>query len=429
MRRLILSIAFISGALLAACAAHGSRYGFDPSAVDDSSDDDGGTNPGYLGSAPSSGPQGCVNLQCKQTTCTNDHVTSVSGTVYDPAGKTPIYNAIVYVPNSPLDPMKQGASCDQCGASVSGSPLVTALTDAAGHFTLYNVPVTSKLPVVIQVGKWRRILTVSSVNECGDTVLPATETRLPRNKAEGDIPQIALTTGGCDPLECLLRKIGIDDSEFTSPQGNGRIHVFKGTSSPDPLFGDGLQGGQLVGGSPDAQNLWSSEKTLAKYDMLLLACECDESPQEKPESALRAMFDYTAAGGRVFGSHYHYYWFEHGPDPFPQTATWDHNLDVPTGFVASIDDSFPKGKAFKDWLVNVGASVEPGKLQINDAKGDVARVTQPMSQRWIYLPTEEPAVQYFTFNTPITAPDDQKCGRVVYSDLHVAYGVNGDSAG
>ena len=55
----------------------------------------------------------------------------------------------------------------------------------------------------------------------------------------------------------------------------------------------------MSGGSPPAVTLWSDAGTLKKYDMVLLACECNESPEEKPAAALQALFDYTTAGGRA----------------------------------------------------------------------------------------------------------------------------------
>ena len=141
----------------------------------------------------------------------------------------PLYNVNVYVPNAPLDPIPEGASCDRCSAQLSGKPIATALTDANGRFVLENVPVVANLPIVIQVGKWRREITLASVTACVDNpITDANLTRLPRTKAEGHIPKMALTTGGSDALECLLRKIGIADAEFTTDTGNGRVHLYIG---------------------------------------------------------------------------------------------------------------------------------------------------------------------------------------------------------
>jgi hypothetical protein len=425
------SLALIAFAGIVGLAGAGAGCGSDASTFDDR---DGGGGADQDGNGPiltGDGAKGdCVGLECKQVTCAGGKTTTLSGTVLDPAGKVPLYNVIVYVPNAQLEPFPEGASCDKCGSSVSGAPVVTTLTDAAGHFTLENVPVTDNLPLVIQIGKWRRRVTIPTVASCADTRITDTSlTRLPRNKSEGDSPRIALTTGGCDPLECLLRKIGIDDAELTAPAGNGRVHVFQGKSSPDQN-GQSILGGELAGGSPPATTLWSDAATLAKYDVLLLACECSETPETKPAGALKAMFDYASAGGRIFASHYHYYWFENPPALFPTTATWDHQISVPPNITATIDDSFPKGVAFKQWMLNVGGSPAPGgTLEIGQARGDVSAVPAQTSQRWIYL-TNPPSVQYYTFNTPATAPEEQQCGRVVYSDLHVSGGVaNGDAPG
>src|SRR5205814_8418893 len=100
--------------------------------------------------------------------------------VYDPAGKVPLPNIDVFVPNTDLAPYTDGPACDDCSMALSGSPVVSAKTDTAGNFTLgdsaHDVPVGSGIPLVIQVGRWRRQVTVD-VPACADTAVAVDMTR------------------------------------------------------------------------------------------------------------------------------------------------------------------------------------------------------------------------------------------------------------
>src|SRR5258707_15440082 len=121
--------------------------------------DGGGDGGGGDGGDGGGGDGGCVNLQCNQVTCADGGTTAITGTVYDPSGQVPIYNALVYVPNGPVLPFTPGVTCDRCAAFTSGSPLVVALTEFQAQFTLRNVsvmPVGGTIPLVMQVGRWRR---------------------------------------------------------------------------------------------------------------------------------------------------------------------------------------------------------------------------------------------------------------------------------
>src|SRR5262249_54024832 len=137
-------------------------------------------------------------------------------------------------------------------------------TDTHGQFTLQNVPVGANIPVVIQTGRWRRQLTLSNVAACQDNPVADGFLRLPKNKSEGDIPHMAFATGKVDSLECVLRKIGVDDSEFTKPSGNGRIHMYKGS---------GAAGATMGTGTPSETQLWGSQATMDQYDMVLFPCQ------------------------------------------------------------------------------------------------------------------------------------------------------------
>jgi hypothetical protein len=371
----------------------------------------------------------CEGLACRQSTCKMGNCTqpacaagaptTLSGKVYDPAGKVPLYNVDVYVPNTALADYKDGPSCDTCGNKLSGNPIVKATTDATGSFKLgdatADVPTGANIPLVIQVGRWRRQVTIANVNACADNPLGADPnlTRLPRNQQEGHLPKIALTTGGADALECLLRKIGIDDAEFTPETGTGRVNFFAGVGGTNAY--DATHGGATF---TSVEPWWNDLANLSKYDMILHSCEGTENPKNKSMQAREALKAYADMGGRVFASHWHNYWFEHGPAPWPGIANFHHQPDLPIPFTATIDTGFPKGMALADWLVNVGGSTTRGQLVIQGAQHTIDTVGS--GQRWIYSATPQ-SVQYLDQTTPMGGA---ACGRVVLSDIHVSSGAS-----
>src|SRR6185312_9897996 len=172
-----------------------------------------------------------------------------------------LYNVAVYIPNQSLAALPEGVSCQKCDGTASGQPIASALTDATGHFTMDNPPVGQNIPMVIQVGKWRREVIIPNVTRCTDNVITDVNLeRLPANQSEGHLPLIALTTGHSDALECLLRKIGISDSEFTPDSGTGRVHLYYGGGDLSNPSGSGAGASSLVSGAKlaGASALWGS---------------------------------------------------------------------------------------------------------------------------------------------------------------------------
>ena len=227
---------------------------FDSGPVPDGSlpiDDDGGTQ--------------LVDAACGATT------TSISGKVYDPSGKTPLYGVLVFVPSAPLAPFPTTRTCDFCGATPSGSPVAIAMSRADGSFTLNGVPAGTDIPIVVQTGKWRRLAHVPQVTPCVPNALTHPSlTRLPANGTEGDLPRIAIAAGAGDGIECVLSAMGVSTAEFTSPGGSGHVTLFSEsgggyvTTSTDP------------DGGPQGPMLYSDPSVLAKYDEVLFGCEAQE---------------------------------------------------------------------------------------------------------------------------------------------------------
>ncbi len=395
-------------------------------------------------SSGSPGASGCVGLQCHQKACPNGGTTSVSGIVYDPAGHNPLYNVVVYVPNSELAPLPSGASCDSCNSLFSGNPIAVAATDAYGKFTLKDVPEGSDIPLVIQAGKWRKKITLAKVAGCQDNPQPDKSLTLPKNHIEGDIPNMAISTGSADALECLPLRLGVDASEYVPGNSKaGRVHIFVGGTMEDPASSGGGWGSSLLDspntsppGPASTKSLWNTKASLMNFDLVLLSCEGDEAKGMNQQ----AMHDYASAGGRIFASHFHYSWFNTGPYASENLATWtpgtqdvtstnfgSFDLDSFGSVKGDIITTFPKGAALKTWLENTRALTN-GQLKIKQAKhnADVGP-THTASQAWIVAEeqsTAPGATEYFSFNTPTDAAPGADgapayCGRVVFSDLHV----------
>jgi hypothetical protein len=358
----------------------------------------------------------CVGVQCFQVHCAANQTTSVSGTVYAPNGMLPLPNVEVYVPNASVADMVDGPNAPRCDVAPTGHPLVATLTDANGNFTLANVPATTAFPLVLLAGKWRRQITVASVPQCTDTPLDTTQTRMPKNHTEGDIAHIALATGAVDTLECLLRKVGIEDTEFSTSSGSGRVHLFAGTSgSATHQFSASLGGAAFA----SASALWASSASLSAYDQVMLGCDGIQNPGNAiSANALAAMETYANAGGRVYLAHLHNYWLQ-------QTANWASiagwaNLPFPPDpLAAQVANDFPQVAIEYAWLVATGATPVAGSLSIHGARQTAISIDGSIARRWISATANsQPSIQLFTFTTPVGEASGSQEGRVLFTDMH-----------
>jgi hypothetical protein len=346
--------------------------------------------------------------------------TSVSGIVYAPNGVDPLPNVLVYVPNAPVAAMTPGVQCPVVGAPASGQPLVGTTTAVDGSFTIQDMPVGTSIPLVIVSGKWRRQLVIPVVTACANTALPSSPgistafVRFPANQSEGDIPKIAIATGSVDAVECVLRKVGINDSEFTDPSGAGQINLFVGDGGPG-------SGGAKVTTSVPETTLMGNSTLLNTYDLLMLPCEGGE--YIRSANALANIVAFANAGGRVYSTHFSYAWLYNNP-PFSTAAKWAPNQASPSPDpgVATVNPAFSGSQELAQWLQLVGATTILGQMPISTLRKDLTAVVPP-TEAWLNLNNTAAGnpVMQLVFDTPIlpTGQTGNQCGRVLFNEYHV----------
>ena len=391
----------------------------------------------------------CVGTYCgKQPTdcgtANGGHGSTISGKVYAPIGTSlPIHDAIVYVPNQPLADVPTGVTgCDTC-VPPSGSPFVQAHTDTSGSFRLDNVPVPGgPITLVIQKGRWRKVQTITP-NRCGNVNLTTAQgsfgsthtdvsggTHIPSNS----IPKFAVTTGGADSMQCLLRRIGIADSEFGNPGGTRRVNLYHGASynstTATSRYANGFNGFTTNGtrNFPEETTLYGSSTgtnttTLKGYDGIVLTCtgvdDKSGSPYANYTDDVKAFAD---SGGKLFASHWHHSWLHKGPTPWPSLATFNDNAGQDDDEVTEyINTSIPQGANLAAWLKAAGSTSPLGRLNVKASRQTVSDIDRTKGTSLITKGQDDTgAVQYSDFLMPSTAAANAKCGRFVLSDLHVA---------
>jgi hypothetical protein len=404
---------------------------------------------------------GCTGLACAVETCVGGQQTTVEGYVYAPNGQLPLYDVQVYVPNAPLQPFTKGVQCENCGVPLTGNPIATALSDPTGHFSLVGVPTGSNIPIVVQLGKWRRQQYIAMVPGCTTTTLTNTDmTRLPQSQTDSDppstasMPHVALTTGGCDQMGCMLSKLGIDATEFGNQSDgyNKAIHIYTGGGGEGPV------------GSTEAMNLWGDMTNLYTYDEAIFSCECSESLETKGGVGLggapfNVVTQYLNAGGRIFTTDFQYTWYKYSSDPGIGEAVAGSDIvgigeiygGAPGGASPmSLVTDIPKAVALAAWLKYVfsGAPLpsgttypvdmyaQAGEIEPDSMFGNIQYVNSEAvtwaksmySGGYGYGPPPPPPdagdlePRIFTVDTPVGKPVAEQCGRGVHIDAHVDEG-------
>lgn len=364
--------------------------------------------------------------------------TRLTGRAYAPNETTPLAGISVFEPNGALTTFTDGVACDTC-ASLGSPTAAGATSDANGAFTIYSaVPGPNR--IVTQSGRWRRSVTVN-VPACTTTTLPAAQTRLPRTRAEGDIPKTAFIQGSREALECSLLKFGIASSEIT-PRVNAasaqRIQLWRSSNAT----GGGSAMTTPTGLAPVATGIWQSQTVMDEYSTIVMPCSIEMKDSGYLATADRNRYvSWLNRGGRAFLDHWPGEAFIHNIAAFGALSTWANPL--PNGALNA-----PRGKVntasaaqalMRNWLGNVGGSAdwgpgwmrtdEPWRHALNPSGATTEWIrglsTSTMTgSQWTTTPNGDFSLSY-SYETPLTAQPAPACavgsgGRVIYNGMHVA---------
>jgi len=371
--------------------------------------------------------------------------TIIKGQIYDPGDNLPLPNVYAFLQEGALAALPEGVAQDSCstiltGGSGGGVPDNRVQSALDGSFTLQipnGYPSGTNFNIVIQTGRWRKVVPLTA--NCATQNLG--HVRLPKNKAEGNIPQMAIVMAEADTLECFIAKVGVDVSEFTRPSDSGRVHVYQGClENCGPVLSSAAPHN---GPAPDKRtSLLATQAEIDKHAMLVLPCEGGRRngnvSQYPNDAEVQRVKTFADNGGRIFATHlsdlYLYHEGDGGgtiQDLYGGTATYKtgadnmfNNSGTGVGSVeATVNTVPPRAQTFYDWLVAVGGLNGNGRVQFVEGRRRSLAALPPLGQTWLPNYNSTPFtfynyVHHVTFDTPVGSPNPE--GRVVYLSSHVA---------
>jgi hypothetical protein len=382
-------------------------------------------------SAPPAKPS-CRGLGCAVASCPVGGDTIVRGRVTAPNGSDPIRQALVYVPESgALTPLPKGLGCELCRTPFAGSAVTFTYSGLDGSFELHGVPAGASVPLVVQKGRFRRLISVA-VQPCltQSVATDGNKLALPSSQQQGDLPQMAVAAGDHDAIECVLRDLGLDPSEFGVADSGSAVALYDNQTPGAPTLP-----GQLA-----LSSLLRDRARLQSYHLLFLNCSGTAySQQLLSEPTVRAnLRDYLTAGGRIYATDWSYDFIAQLPELAPFVCFKDDDdcaITAPHRFhsavahggdgsplSASVDLSTAAGRALGSWLGQLPSPIQPDSVPISDLLPGWVMVEQTAVDQARYPSTVWLSARTAGRQRPLTLsvdyPPAASCGRVLFSSYH-----------
>ena len=185
---------------------------------------------------------------------------------------------------------------------------------------------------------------------------------------------MAVAAGDHDAIECVLRDLGIDPSEFAASDGPAAVHLYDNQTPGMPTLPGQLAIPMLLG----------DRARLLRYQVVFLNCSGTVYSQLllKDPAVLNNLRDYVAAGGRLYATDWSYDFLQQVPELAPFlcfedgqscSITTPHNFHAAVAqggdgdpLQASVDQSSPGGRALAAWLAQLPTPVAADNVQITD---------------------------------------------------------------